>query len=68
MTEYARREPEQLETIPPGPPRRFGFGLGSVLAIVLGVAITVIASIVWFQPLDPSTAPKPQGYETPAAQ
>ena len=65
MTECARREPDQPETIPTGP--RFGFGLGSVLGIVLGVAVVVIASLVWFQRLDPSTAPNPQGHETPAA-
>ena len=65
MTECARREPEQPETIPTRP--RFGFGLGGVLGIVLGAAVAVIASLVWFEPLDPSTAPKPQGYEPPTA-
>jgi hypothetical protein len=111
MTEYARSEPEQPETIPPWPPDpepapnaasepalqylprriippgaphlepaleatpepaphylpRRGFGIGSLTGIVLGVAVVVITSIVWFKPFAASSAPKPQSYEIPAA-
>ena len=62
------------ETAPePSPhhfPRRFGFGIRSVTAIVLGVAIVVIASIVWCKPFAASATPKPQGpaTTTPAAR
>jgi hypothetical protein len=60
-----------LDAAPEPPPRRFplrfGFGIGNVVAIVLGVAAVVIASIVWFKPFAPHTAPKPQGQEIAAA-
>ena len=48
-------------------PLRFGFGIGSVVVIVLGVAAVVIASIVWFKPFAPNAAPKPPAHETTAA-
>jgi len=48
-------------------PRRFGFGIRSVTAIVLGVAIVVIASIVWLKPFAAGTVAKPQGPEPTAA-
>src|SRR3954453_7258893 len=55
----AAPRPSSLQDFP-----RRGFGIGSVVAIVLGVAVWVIASIVWFKPFAASTLAKPRGYET----